>query len=973
MAKGRRMLSLAFAVIVLLLFCPSSAARANAKLSITETFADYQAIPGVTQAEIQAIERTKALRDHLTFGVLPSTHAFPMVDGRLGGMYPLLCEHLSQLFGITFRTEVYGVETLVSELEMGNVHCTDLLVENPVSLGNAVTMITDVQRITMLYGKQGDALAGRVHNSASTQRIAFLQHSATYQELNNPTIEPLLVANYQEALEALTNGEANAFCDYEDTARVFFDAYADIIGTPYLPLSLQPVTLTTFQTDLASFLSVLKKYAPYLDMQQFQTAGQEEYSQNLLLQSLSTDEMEYIAAQKNKSVPFVASYDNYPICFYDETMQAYQGISMEVLDRVSKLTGLTFSPSNDRGEIWSNLFSQLDSGQTAFASELMHTAERSKKFIWAEPYSYDSYALISLVNCEDITLDKIPYYRVGVIKETGYTNDFDDWFPNHPGRTEFTTYAKAFDALAAGEIDCVMGTTNLLLNNANYREKTGFRANLIFDYEYASAFGFHPSQEILRSIVAKAQHFIDMEDIAKRWSLRVYDYQGKLEQEQFRSNMNLLSIVSLLMVALVSLLMYTFVRQKQMTEELNRELEETVRSRTEELVMQTEAANEASKAKSDFLARMSHEIRTPLNAIIGFSRIAQQTLDKGSKADQAIDDALSASMHLLGILNDVLNMTEIEAGVFVLAAETFALREAMEEVVAIVTLSCEDKGLAFVHNMDSLLPVTVEADKMRLKQVLISLLGNAVKFTPVGGNVRFQINCTPSWEQQTLYTEFIVSDDGIGISESQLDRIYFAFEQANTSIATQYGGAGLGLSISQKLVSMMGGAITVQSALDIGSTFKFGLTLPLVEVLPDVLVERENASVPYLGGKRVLIAEDVDINRFILEEYLLDTQISVDMAEDGLVALRTFEQSPLGYYDIILMDIQMPNMNGFEAAQSIRALDRDDAKTVVIVAVTANAYQDDINHSIASGMNRHLAKPIDLLQLMTTLSDLLLV
>ena len=972
MAKGRSMLSLFLAVLIIFIFCPSSAAGATAKPNNTTMFTDYQAIPGVTQAEIKAIERTKALRNHLTFGVLPSTHAFPMVDGRLGGMYPSLCEHLSQLFGITFRTEVYDRDTLVTELEVGHVDFTDMLVGSAALQGKAVTMITDVQRTTTLYTQQGDALARGAQPSSATQRIAFLQHSTTYKELNNTAIEPVFVANYHEALEVLVKGEASAFIDYEDTARVFFDAYADIVASTYLPLALQPVTITAVHADLAAFLSVLEKYVPYLDILQYQTAGQEEYSKNLLLQSLSDIEIEFIESQKGNAIPFVASYDNYPICFYDETILAYQGISIEVLEHVSRLSGLAFTPSNHVGETWSDLFNQLDNGETAFASELMYTTDRSKKFIWAEPYSFDGYALITVVNFEDIALSNVPYYRIGVIQETGYTSDFDDWFPNHPKRMEYSTYAQAFDALASGEIDCVMGTINLLLNNANYREKTGFRANLIFDHEYASAFGFHPSQEVLRGIVAKAQHFIDMEDIAQRWALRVYDYQGKLEQEQFRSNMNLVGIVSLLMVALASVVMYTFVRQKQMAELLNRELEGTVQTRTHELQEQTQAATEASKAKSDFLARMSHEIRTPLNAIIGFSRIAKQSLEVGSKANSAIDDALTASMHLLGILNDILNMTEIEAGMLVLASETFNLKEAMDEVVAIMSVSSADKGLTFAHNTDDVLPFAVAADKMRLKQVLISLLGNAVKFTPSGGHVHFQIQCTPSWESSTVYAEFIVSDTGIGISENQLERIYFAFEQADASIATHYGGAGLGLSISQKLVSMMGGAITVQSTVGIGSTFKFGLTLPLYEIVSDVTEAGDYSGTPILTGKRVLIAEDVEINRIILEEYLQDTHIDIDMAEDGLVALQMFSQSPPGYYDIILMDIQMPNMDGFESARSIRALDRPDAHEVLIVAVTANAYQDDIDHSLAAGMNRHLAKPVDLIQLMSVLGEMLL-
>ena len=413
-----------------------------------------------------------------------------------------------------------------------------------------------------------------------------------------------------------------------------------------------------------------------------------------------------------------------------------------------------------------------------------------------------------------------------------------------------------------------------------------------------------------------------------------------------------------------------FVWRKQMAESLNKRLEETVQQRTAELEKQTESAKKASMAKSDFLARMSHEIRTPLNAIIGLSHIAMQSSDEGGKAYNAIGDVIKAARHLTGTLNDVLDMTKIEKGMLTLTVEPFSLHEAMSDVVGMIADSGKEKRIQFEHNVNDIQPVVIEGDKMRLNQILINLLNNAVKFSSAEGKVYFHVDFEPQDECQTAKVTFTVTDEGIGISGDQLDKIYFAFEQANASIAENFGGVGLGLSISQDLVSLMGGKISVKSSVNSGSTFAFTLTFPIS--VKQEGEEEDAVQTPDLSGKCILIAEDVEINRFILMEYLAGTNAQVEGAENGKIAYDMFFRSPQGYYDLILMDIRMPQMNGYEATEQIRALERPDAKEVPIVAVTANAYQDDIDAALKSGMNWHLPKPVDFDQLMRTLGEILL-
>ena len=266
--------------------------------------------------------------------------------------------------------------------------------------------------------------------------------------------------------------------------------------------------------------------------------------------------------------------------------------------------------------------------------------------------------------------------------------------------------------------------------------------------------------------------------------------------------------------------------------------------------------------------------------------------------------------------------------------------------------------------------VVVQGDKLRLNQVLINLLGNAVKFTPKGGHIDFLVESLLH-QEKAIVLRFAVADDGIGMTAVQVERLFHAFEQADESISTRFGGTGLWLTISQHLVEQMGGRITVESELGKGSRFAFTLTMDIAtETASEEISGGEGALV--LEGKTLLLVEDVEINRQIVQELLSDTGVTIEEAVNGREALRMFEASPVGHYQLIFMDIQMPEMNGYEATLRIRALSRPDAATVPIIAMTANAYQEDIRRVLEAGMNGHLSKPIDIDQVRGTLRKYLL-
>ena len=381
-----------------------------------------------------------------------------------------------------------------------------------------------------------------------------------------------------------------------------------------------------------------------------------------------------------------------------------------------------------------------------------------------------------------------------------------------------------------------------------------------------------------------------------------------------------------------------------------------IHQKNKELIRLTNEAEDAAEAKGQFLSNMSHEIRTPLNAVIGMTEIAKKTAD--GKTLQSLEEITKASDHLLGVLNDVLDMSKIESGKFLLASEPFNLYESMKEVVEIIEQKCLQKSIKLEANIESEKMQFVIGDKLRLKQVLINLLGNAIKFTDNEGTITLSGN-TVSETDEKIEVSFSVRDTGIGMTEEQMGRLFKTYEQANAGIALKYGGTGLGLAISQNIVNKMGGVIKVASKMGEGSEFSFVLSFDKTEAPVSENTQSHLLKTDF-SKYRILLVEDVEINRFIVVELLSETKVKIEEAENGKIALDKFLASEKGYYDLIFMDVQMPVMDGYEATKEIRNSSHPDAKTIPIVAMTANAYKEDVDNAIAAGMNKHLAKPIDI-------------
>ncbi len=442
-----------------------------------------------------------------------------------------------------------------------------------------------------------------------------------------------------------------------------------------------------------------------------------------------------------------------------------------------------------------------------------------------------------------------------------------------------------------------------------------------------------------------------------------------IQQEGRAVNQNILFVILIMFVAFFLCCLLYYLNQRQQIR-IRKEREKEGEMHNRQLAEALQAAQVASNSKTMFLSNMSHDIRTPMNAILGFAALLEKDAEKPFKVREYTKKIMASGQHLLSLINDILDVSKIESGKVVLTIGEFTIGDLVTAVDTIIRPMANEKEQNLHTSVTGIKHEYLEGDETRLNQVLINLLSNAVKYTPKGGNIWFRIIGLEQHSSQFEHIRIEVEDNGYGMTEEYLKTIFEAFTRAENSTTNKVQGTGLGMAITKNIVELMGGTITVSSQVDKGSLFRVELELRILDEQDEKKKEDEAAEDMEeisLEGLHLLAAEDNEINAEILSELLNIEGVSCEIVENGKIAAERFADSEEGKFDAILMDVQMPVMNGYEATRAIRALKRDDAVQIPIIAMTANAFAEDVKEALNAGMNAHVAKPIDMKLLKKTL------
>lgn len=662
---------------------------------------------------------------------------------------------------------------------------------------------------------------------------------------------------------------------------------------------------------------------------------------------LNDRDLEYIRQKKTVTVAVPKSW--HPLYCQDMSHEGHSGMVLDVLREIGKFTGLRFScVCVENYDEAVNLARKGDVDLLGFFLGSENEAGQMGLALSA-PYVFMKNIMVRNKACNypDTGL-------VGAIEE-------GQRLPSDITAAKVRAYANVTEALSAvnrGEADFTYGLSSRLEQSIQRHYFSNLTPVTLANAQIEICFAMaKPVDPDLLTVLNKAINNISESDkdiIRNRNLVSIGVSEFSLSDFIYANPVQSMAIAMLLVLILAAALLLA-VRAKMKATLMRNNLER---------------AEAASRAKSEFLSHMSHEIRTPMNGIIGMTAIALRNLDHGDKVKDCLEKVTMSSKHLLSLINDVLDMSKIESGKVELKREAFDFRAFLEGVEQLYHDQAQAKEIDFEIRLTGDLEERIIGDSLRLGQILSNLLSNALKFTPEKGSIKLRVSLMGE-DERTAHLRFEVIDTGCGIAEQNYQKIFESFEQEHADISHKYGGTGLGLSIVRNFTELMGGSVRVESVLGSGSTFT--VDLPFGRVGEAVKPARFNAIGPHLepekssdmkdydfSGKRILLAEDNALNREIATELIGLTGALIECAEDGMQAVEKFELSPEGYYDLILMDIQMPRMDGYEATRRIRALRREDARIVPIFAMTAYAFAEDLEKSKQAGMNTHISKPLNI-------------
>ncbi|WP_295579397.1 ATP-binding protein [uncultured Oscillibacter sp.] len=678
--------------------------------------------------------------------------------------------------------------------------------------------------------------------------------------------------------------------------------------------------------------------------------GAEQYADNFRTEGtidirLSQAERAYVQRRGPVTVAVPGSY--HPLFCPDSSNSLHRGVVPDILDAISDFTGLTFSYVNT--DSYGEALRMVQGGEAEMLCFYVGGEAESVRqgLTLTSPY----------VNLNNIVVRN----KASTYPDEGLVCAVVEEQPLPAGvEAEIRTYPTITDALRAvnsGQADFIYGLASRLEQDIQHYHFSNLvpvtRVNDRSDFSFALG---RPADTDLLTVLNKAINHLSAQEratILDQNLVSIGTNQMSLTGLIYANPVTFIAVLSLFLLVLVAAVLGVY------------------RARMRAAVMRSELerAEAESRAKGEFLSRMSHELRTPMNAVVGLTDLTgmMEGVPEGVRENLV---KLRASAHyMLDLINDILDMSRIDSGKLSLASEPFSLEHLLDEIQAMMEGEARQRGLRYTLEKE-FTHSGLTGDAIRLRQVLTNLLSNAFKFTPEGGIVRLRVTEEAGGEGRAAFT-FRVADNGAGIPPEDQKRIFESFEQVGTS-RSKSQGTGLGLPISRSIVRMMGGELLVRSQVGRGSEFYFTVQLPLGAPREDL---PRGGDIPpeerLLDGARILLVEDNDLNAEIAEQLLALQGAEVCRSADGRQALERFSGSRPGAFQAILMDIQMPEMNGLEAARAIRALDRPDAAAVPIVAMTANTFQEDVDAAMAAGMNGFLPKPLDVSRLYRMLHDLM--
>ncbi len=661
----------------------------------------------------------------------------------------------------------------------------------------------------------------------------------------------------------------------------------------------------------------------------------------------------------------VATDDDYwPYVYYDENGNL-TGHDIELINIIANELNmnLVVNPMT-----WEESLDAVRAGDADAVLTCEYTGkEVDDGIMTTSPVKSDDFVVFSRNNIT--SLDELYHLRIGVMEGGNVLRSIT----GHGLESACIYYESnraAFDALAAGKCDCVIVRyiIGLGILEEMGRSSNGIDGHISLSGSL-SCIGVSennvPLAGEVSSIVEKLRTDKTLESLNKKWiqaHYPEYTFRGFIERN--------LPIIFGAAAFLILAVVLIFLNQRRFYKKVI-DVEKAYSGELEEARKKAEAANQA---KSSFLFNMSHDIRTPMNAIIGFTELAQKHKDDPEKVDDCLDKVSSSSKHLLSLINDVLDMARIESGKLEFEEKIINIREASKPAMAIAYENAATRGLTLTLHSGPVGDEYIYGDPLKISQIALNIMSNAIKYTNPGGKIDVRVDGVPCDDPERLMCDLIVEDTGIGISEEFLARIFEPFERSANTTQTGIQGTGLGMAITKELVEKMGGQIWVESKLGEGTrvTVRFNFRRAAGECEETSCLSGEGeADEVILHGKRILLVEDNELNREIAEEILSDAGMIVDSAEDGDVAVEIMKNAREGQYDLILMDIQMPRMNGYDATRAIRNLPNEKISSIPIITMTANAFEEDKQNAINAGMNGHTAKPIDVKKLLKMLTDIL--